>query len=238
MHVSAGFSGLALAFVLKPRNNTKNVPHNLPFMIIGCGLLWFGWFGFNGGSSLDVSRISLIAIANTMFATAAAMTTWVICDTITGRAKTATGLCSSLVMGLVAITPSAGYVTIGSAIAVGIITAALAYFLILYYNKLKHKVDDTLDVFVCHGIPGFIGSIMVGVFASHAVNSAIPDGAIYGNFNLVYKQAVVTILTALFSFLGTYILVTFLKNIMKIRVESDTEAAGLDASVHGESAYH
>lgn len=238
VHVSAGFSGLALALVIKPRKNTKNVPHNLPFMIIGCGLLWFGWFGFNGGSSLDVSKISMIAIANTMFATAAAMTTWVICDTITKKAKTATGLCSSLVMGLVAITPSAGYVNVGSAIAIGVITAALAYLLILYYNKLKHKVDDTLDVFVCHGIPGFIGSVMVGVFASHNINSTIPDGLIYGNFQLVYKQVLVTVLTALFSFLGTYLLLTILKNTMKIRVESDTEDSGLDLSVHGESAYH
>jgi len=237
VHVSAGFSGLALAFALKPRKNTQNRPHNLPFMTVGCGLLWFGWFGFNGGSSLDVSGISLIAIANTMFATAAAMTTWVLCDAITGRAKTATGLCSSLVMGLVAITPSAGYVTIGSAIEIGAITAVLAYFLILYYNKLKHKVDDTLDVFVCHGIPGFIGSIMVGVFASHTVNSAIPDGLIYGNFMLVYKQVVATGLTAFFSFFGTWVLLYVLKHVIKIRVESDSEDAGLDTSVHGERAY-
>lgn len=240
VHVSAGFSGLALAMVLKPRksNSHGQGKHNLPLMVLGCGLLWFGWFGFNAGSALEVSSLAIQAIANTLFATSAAMLSWVTCDYIFGKARTVTGICNSLIIGLVAITPSAGYVTISSAIAIGVIASLLSYILIIYYNRIKDKVDDSLDVFTCHGVPGFLGGILVGVFASNKVNSLIPNGAIYGNWELLIKQVVVTFLAALFSFVATFIILKLLKITIGIRVDEEDEVGGLDKSEHGEQAYN
>lgn len=240
VHVSAGFSGLALAMVLKPRKSGDrgDGKHNLPLMVLGCGMLWFGWFGFNAGSALEISPITIQAIANTLFATSAAMVAWVLCDSFLGKARTVTGICNSLIIGLVAITPSAGYVSIASAIAIGVISSLLSYVLTIYYNRLKHKVDDSLDVFTCHGVPGFLGGIMVGIFASHDVNPAIPSGIMYGNWSLLYKQCVVTVLSAAFSFIATYIILVVLHKTIGIRVREEDELGGLDMSEHGEKAYN
>lgn len=241
VHVSAGFSGLALAVALRPRKSSHAIhggKHNLPLMVLGCGLLWFGWFGFNAGSALEISSLAIQAIANTLFATAAAMVVWIICDSLGRRAHTVTGICNALIIGLVAITPSAGYVNIASSIAIGAIAAFLSYFLIIYYNRIKHKVDDSLDVFTCHGVPGFLGGIMVGVFASHGVNSAIPDGLIYGQWTLLYRQVIVTCLAALFSFCATYLILVILHKLIGIRVREEEELGGLDLSEHGEKAYN
>lgn len=241
VHVSAGFSGLALAMALKPRKNGgehHQGKHNLPLMVLGCGLLWFGWFGFNAGSALEVSAITMQAIATTFFATSAAMVAWTLCEYTTGKARTVTGICNSLITGLVAITPAAGYVTITSAIIIGAIASFMSYFITIYYNRIKHKVDDSLDVFTCHGIPGFLGGIMVGVFASHDINSAIPNGAIYGDWDLLIKQIVVTVLSASFSFVGTYLILLLLKHTIGIRVDESQEVDGLDVAEHGEKAYN
>ena len=241
VHVSAGFSGLALAMVLKPRTqneHTKQGKHNLPLMVLGCGLLWFGWFGFNAGSALEISPLAIQAIANTLFATAASMLVWVLCDSISGKARTITGICNSLLIGLVAITPSAGYVTISSAIAIGSIVSLFSYLLTPYYNRLKNKVDDSLDVFTCHGVPGFFGGILVGVFASHDINPIIPSGLIYGHGALLMKQIIVTIIAAAFSFTATYLILVALKRTLGIRVGEKDEADGLDISEHGEKAYN
>jgi Amt family ammonium transporter len=207
-------------------------------MVLGCGLLWFGWFGFNAGSALEISPLAIQAIANTLFATSASMVVWVLCDYLTGKARTVTGICNSLVIGLVAITPSAGYVSIASAIAIGVIASLFSYFMTIYYNRLKHKVDDSLDVFTCHGVPGFLGGILVGVFASHDINAAIPFGAIYGNWSLLLKQVVVTCLAAGFSFAATYTILQLLRITIGIRVREEDEAGGLDMSEHGEKAYN
>lgn len=241
VHVSAGFSGLALAMALKPRKNggeNHQGKHNLPLMVLGCGLLWFGWFGFNAGSALEVSAITMQAIATTFFATSAAMVAWTLCDYTTGKARTVTGICNSLITGLVAITPAAGYVTITSAIIIGAIASFMSYFITIYYNRIKHKVDDSLDVFTCHGIPGFLGGIMVGIFASHDINSAVPNGAIYGDWDLLIKQIVVTVLSASFSFIGTYLILLLLKHTIGIRVDESQEFDGLDVAEHGEKAYN
>jgi Amt family ammonium transporter len=239
VHVSAGFSGLALALALRPRKLPKDNQgkHNLPMMVMGCGLLWFGWFGFNGGSALAINGIAIQAFATTLFATSAAMLMWLLCDFILNRAHTVTGICSSLIMGLVAITPSAGYVSISSSIAIGAIASVLSYFLSIYYNRFKNTVDDSLDVFTCHAVPGFLGGIMVGVFASHDINSSIPSGLIYGNWSLLYKQTIVTFLGALFSFSATYIILLALKHTIGIRVGAEDEIDGLDVAEHGEKAY-
>lgn len=241
VHVSAGFSGLALAMALRPRKGGHSIhggKHNLPLMVLGCGLLWFGWFGFNAGSALEISSLAIQAIANTLFATAAAMVVWIVCDSIGRRSHTVTGICNALIIGLVAITPAAGYVNIASSVAIGAIASFLSYFLIIYYNRIKHKVDDSLDVFTCHGVPGFLGGIMVGIFASHEVNPAIPNGLIYGQWTLLYKQIVVTCLAALFSFCATYLILIILQKLIGIRVREEEEIGGLDLSEHGEKAYN
>lgn len=239
VHVSAGFSGLALAMVLKPRTAPliQNSKHSLPYTVLGFGMLWFGWFGFNAGSALSVSNITIMAIATTLFATSASMMAWMFCDLITGHAKTISGVCGSAIMGLVAITPSAGYVSISSAIFIGAITSTLSYILTIFYAKLKRRVDDTLDVFMCHGIPGFLGSILVGVFASHEINPIVPNGLIYGNASLLYKQVVVTVCAAIFSFVATYIILFVLDKTIGIRVSKDNEISGMDLLEHGEQAY-
>lgn len=236
VHAGAGFSGLALAMVLKPRKSKHNShgKHNLPLMVLGCGLLWFG---FNAGSALELSSLTILAFANTLFATSAAMVMWVICEYITNKPRTITGLCNALIIGLVAITPSAGYVTISSAIAIGAIVSFLSYFITIWYNRYKHKLDDSLDVFTCHGIPGFLGGILVGVFACSKVNSAIPDGLIYGNHALIGKQVVVTVLGAGFSFVATYLILLVMSHTIGIRVQEDHEEHGLDVA-SGEKAYN
>jgi ammonium transporter, Amt family len=239
VHVSAGFSGLALAIVLKPRSTpiSEHSKHNLTYTVLGFGMLWFGWFGFNAGSAMAVSSITIIAIGTTLFATSASMLAWLLCDLISGHAKTISGVCGSAVMGLVAITPAAGYVSITSAIFIGAITSVLSYVLTRFYVKLKRKVDDTLDVFTCHGVPGFLGSILVGIFASHEINPSIPNGLIYGNASLLYKQAIVTVCAAAFSFAATYVIIFILDKIIGIRVSVNDEISGLDLLEHGEQAY-
>ncbi|AUR51280.1 ammonium transporter [Aquella oligotrophica] len=239
VHVSAGFSGLALAVMLKHRKiSGLHGKHNLPFMVLGCGMLWFGWFGFNAGSSLELSPIAMIAFENTMFAASSAMFVWILCDILFKNPKSISGISTSLIVGLVTITPAAGYVSCSSAIAIGAIASAISYTFILHAAKFKRMVDDTLDVFICHGIPGFIGGILVGVFASNKINPAIPDGAIYGNWSLLYKQLVVTSLGALFSFTATYVLLAIIHKTIGLRVNADDEESGLDLAEHGERAYN
>ena len=240
VHVSAGFSGLALAMVLKPRNSpilSYRSKHNLTYTVLGFGMLWFGWFGFNAGSALNISEITITAISTTLFATSASMIAWLLCDIILGRTKTISGVCGSAVMGLVAITPAAGYVSISSAIFIGAITSVFSYILTKLYLKLKDKVDDTLDVFACHGIPGFLGSILVGVFAAHDINPSIPNGLIYGNAGLLYKQIIVTVCAALFSFIATYVILFILDKTIGLRVSINDEIGGMDLLEHGEAAY-
>lgn len=239
VHAGAGFSGLALAIVLKPRKawREEDGKHNLPLMVLGCGLLWFGWFGFNAGSALEVSALTILAFTNTLFATSAAMVVWVICEYATGKPRTITGLCNALVIGLVAITPSAGYVSVSSAIAIGAFVSFASYFITIAYNRYKHKLDDSLDVFTCHGIPGLLGGILVGVFASSKVNSAIPDGLIYGHVNLLWKQIVVSVLGAGFAFVATYLILLVMSRTIGIRVEESHEHNGLDVAC-GEKAYN
>lgn len=239
VHVSAGFSGLALAVMLKHRQiSLQHGKHNLPFMVLGCGLLWFGWFGFNAGSSLELSSIALIAFENTLFAASGAMFSWILCDVLLHNTKTITGISTSLIIGLVTITPAAGYVSCTSAIIIGMIASIIGYAFTLHADKFKQMVDDTLDVFICHGIPGFLGGILVGVFASNKVNPAIPDGAIYGNWALLYKQTVVTMLGAAFSFGATYILLVIIHKTIGLRVTANEERSGLDLAEHGERAYN
>ena len=241
VHVSAGFSALALAIIIKPRiiksNNTTG-KNNLPIMVLGTGLLWFGWFGFNGGSSLELNKIALIAFTNTLFCPASSMVTWFLLNSITKSQHTISGICSSVIIGLVAITPSAGYISIASSLTIGAIVSFITYIFNIFYNRIKNKLDDTLDVFTAHGFPGLLGGILVGIFSSNKINSTISNGLIYGGYQLLYKQIVVTLIVALYSFITTYLILYFLDKTIGIRVNINDEKTGLDESIHGEKAYN
>jgi Amt family ammonium transporter len=182
VHISAGCAALAGALVLKPRmvklENKEIPPANIPYVLIGTGLLWFGWFGFNGGSALGANGLAVSAFATTNIAAAAAGLSWMFFDVLKGKKPSVLGFCIGAVVGLVAITPAAGFVAIPQSITIGVVAAIISN--IAVYYKSKSKLDDTLDVFPCHGIGGIVGMILTGVFATKSVNSAGAEGLIYG----------------------------------------------------------
>jgi ammonium transporter, Amt family len=189
VHISAGTTAVVLALFLGPRRDFKripNVPHNVPFALLGAGLLWFGWFGFNAGSALAADGIAANALITTHTAAAAGMITWLVLELIKGKRATAVGAATGAVVGLVAITPAAGFVTPLSAIAMGVLAAPFSFFALHY--RPKTRLDDTLDVFACHGVAGIMGAVLTGVFASKAVNPLGADGLLHGNASLMGVQ--------------------------------------------------
>lgn len=239
VHISAGVTALVLAVVLGPRREfgrTPHVPHNVPFALLGAGLLWFGWFGFNAGSALAADGIAANALVTTHAAAAAALLTWMIVEYFrTGRA-TAVGAATGAVVGLVAITPAAGFVTPISAIAIGLLAAPCSFFALQF--RSKSKVDDSLDVFACHGVAGIAGALLTGVFASKAVNPNGADGLLAGNPSLLGIQFVAVAATIIFAGAASFILLRALKAVMEVRISVESELAGIDVSEHGEEAYH
>jgi Amt family ammonium transporter len=226
VHMSAGFAALAGAYLLGKREDKFHQPANIPFIMLGTGMLWFGWFGFNAGSALAANGLAVQAFGTTNMATASAMITWVMFDALVGRKITAMGACIGAVVGLVAITPAAGFVTIGHSIFIGF-TAALVSNLAVYY-KNKTSLDDTLDVFPCHGIGGIVGMIMTGVFAKDV-------GLFYGEWETFQYHIIALVIVAVFTFGGSIILYKVTSFIVKLRVSPDEERLGLDLSQHQES---
>lgn len=239
VHISAGVTALVLAIVLGPRREfgrTPHVPHNVPFALLGAGLLWFGWFGFNAGSALAADGIAANALVTTHAAAAAALLTWMTVEYFkTGRA-TAVGAATGAVVGLVAITPAAGFVTPLSAIAIGVLAAPCSFFALQF--RSKSKVDDTLDVFACHGVAGIAGALLTGVFASKAVNANGADGLLNGNPALLGIQFVAVAATIAFAGVASFVLLRALKAVMEIRISVEAELSGIDVTEHGEEAYH
>lgn len=239
VHISAGVTALVLAIVLGPRREfgrTPHVPHNVPFALLGAGLLWFGWFGFNAGSALAADGIAANALVTTHAAAAAALLTWMTVEYFkTGRA-TAVGAATGAVVGLVAITPAAGFVTPLSAIAIGVLAAPCSFFALQF--RSKSKVDDTLDVFACHGVAGIAGALLTGVFASKAVNPNGADGLLAGNAKLLGIQFVAVAATIVFAGVASFVLLRALKAVMEIRISVEAELSGIDVTEHGEEAYH
>src|SRR6187551_935624 len=190
VHISAGCAALAGALVLKPRmvklENKEIPPANIPYVLIGTGLLWFGWFGFNGGSALGANGLAVSAFATTNTAAAAAGLSWMFFDVLKGKKPSVLGFCIGAVGGLVAITPAAGFVAIPQSIFIGVAAAVISNLVV--YFKSKTRVDDTLDVFPCHGLGGMVGMLMTGIFATKAVNSAGADGLFYGNAEFIFTQ--------------------------------------------------
>lgn len=239
VHISAGVTALVLALVLGPRREfgrTPNVPHNVPFALLGAGLLWFGWFGFNAGSALAADGIAANALMTTHTCAAAALITWLLIEySRTGRA-TAVGAATGAVVGLVAITPAAGFVTPLSALAVGMLAAPCSFYALQFRSKTQ--VDDTLDVFACHGVAGVVGALLTGVFASKAVNPNGADGLLAGNPQLLGIQALAVSATIVFVGAASVTILTALRRVMPLRVSVDAELSGIDVAEHGEEAYH
>lgn len=237
VHISSGVSALVAAIYIGKRKVTKTSPNQLPLTILGAGLLWFGWFGFNAGSALGLNDVTMTAFITTNTSAAAAVIAWMACEWIVAKKPTVLGTVTGAVVGLVAITPAAGFVTVPSSIIIGAIGSIICYFAVTYL-KPKFKYDDALDAFGCHGIGGTWGSIATGIFATKAVNSSGANGLIYGNASLFGIQIIATVATYAFSIVMTLIILKIVDSIFKIRANDDEEEFGLDITIHGEKGYH
>jgi ammonium transporter, Amt family len=230
VHMSAGFAALAGALILGKRHVVLKKepihPANIPYVLLGTGMLWFGWFGFNAGSALAANESAVAAFLTTNTASAAAMLTWLLCDRIVGRNPTALGACIGAVVGLVAITPAAGYVSVGASILIGILASAASNAAV--YWRSKSPIDDTLDVFSCHGVGGIVGMLLTAVFANGV-------GLAFGPKETFLSHLGALAIVAVFTFFGSVVLYKVTDTISKLRVHPDDEEIGLDLSQHGES---
>lgn len=237
VHISAGCAALAGALVLKRRKahieHKEIPPANIPYVLIGTGLLWFGWFGFNAGSALGANALAVSAFATTNTAAAAAGLGWMFFDVLRGKKPSVVGFCIGAVVGLVAITPAAGFVAIPQSIFIGVVAAIISN--IAVYYKQKSTLDDTLDVFPCHGIGGIVGMLLTGVFATKAVNAAGNDGWFYGNSAFFFTQLKAMVISAAYSFTVSFAIFKFINFILPLRVSAEEEELGLDATQHNEN---
>jgi Amt family ammonium transporter len=225
VHMSAGLAALAGAVFLGKRKEQTLEHGNVPFVILGTGLLWFGWFGFNAGSALGANADAVIAFANTNIASATAMITWMFYERMLGRKMSAVGACVGAVVGLVAITPAAGFVNIGQSMFIGFIAALICNWAIQWKNR--SSIDDTLDVFPSHGVGGIVGMVLTGVFAKDV-------GLVYGETTTFLYHLLALVLTSVFAFGGSYLLFKLVDSLLSMRVREDQETRGLDLSQHGE----
>lgn len=236
VHINSGITALAVALVLGKRKDTSLIPHNLGYAVLGAGLLWIGWMGFNGGSGLGANGLAANAILVSNIAAAAGLIVWTIIDTINIGKPTVLGAISGGISGLVAITPAAGFVDVPGALVIGGVAPLVSYFAI-YYLKPKLGYDDALDVFGIHGMSGIWGAIATGIFAAPFINEAA--GLLYGNPYQVVIQIISVVATVAYSFVISYVLAKILDKAMNgIRVEESDEITGLDANLHEESAYN
>ncbi len=238
VHVTAGLSALAAAIAVGPRMNRQKIetrPSNVPFVILGAALLWFGWFGFNAGSALSASPIAVSAFVATNLSAAAATVSWMTVDTIMKGKPSATGIAIGAVCGLVAITPASGFVTPSSAIIIGLIAGVLSNLVSTW--RARTRLDDTLDVFACHGVSGIWGSIATGLFATITVNPAGANGLFYGNPSQLLIQTETVLVVIAFSFVVSFVLLKIINVFSKLRVTPEEEEEGLDLSQLGEEAY-
>jgi Amt family ammonium transporter len=237
VHISAGCSALAGAILLKRRKvhmlNEEVKPARITYVLLGTGLLWFGWFGFNAGSAGAANSLSVDAFANTNTASAAAGLSWIFFDMLRGRKPGALGFCIGAVVGLVAITPAAGFVGLPQSIFIGFIAAVCSNLAVHFRGKTS--VDDTLDVFPCHGIGGIVGMILTGVFASKKINPAGNDGLVYGGTQFFLHQVLGCLIVVVFATVMGFIIFKIVDLIIPLRVAEEEEYVGLDISQHAES---
>lgn len=227
VHMSAGFAALAGAIVIGRRKNPGHEPSNIPYVILGTGMLWFGWFGFNAGSALAANSTAALAFGTTTIASGAAMITWIFFDRINGRKVSALGACIGAVVGLVAITPACGFVTIPESLFIGFISSIVSNTLV-HWKKLK-EVDDTLDVFACHGVGGIMGMIMTAILA-HGEDASL----LHGGLGVFAHHMIALVLVSAFAFFGSMLLYKITNAIIPLRVTEESEEVGLDKSQHDE----
>jgi len=236
VHVTAGFSALAIALVIGKRmgyGKDNMEPSNIPLVVLGAVLLWFGWFGFNGGSALAANGLAVSAVVVTNTAAASAALMWMLLSWL-HRRPSVLGVATGAVVGLVAITPASGFVGPLSAIAIGGIASVISYYMIVL--RMHFRIDESLDAFACHGMGGAWGAIATGIFAQKAINPAGANGLLFGNPGLVSTQFIAVAVTAAFSFIVTYVLATLIDLFVGLRVTANEELVGLDISQHAESA--
>lgn len=238
VHINAGIAALVTALVLGKRKgyDKPTPPHNLPLSVLGAGLLWFGWFGFNAGSSLGANGLAVNAFVVTNTAAAMAALTWAILDWIINKKPTMLGMITGAVAGLVAITPAAGFVDIFGALAIGILVSLVCFFMVAFV-KGKLGYDDSLDAFGVHGIGGIVGALATGIFATTAVNSAGVNGLLYGNPKQLLIQLAAVAVTAVYTLAMTFVILKAVDLVIGLRVKEKEEAIGLDLTQHQESAY-
>lgn len=237
VHINAGVAALVLALYLGPRKEFGRqapLPHHVPSILLGTALLWFGWFGFNAGSALEANGAAVLAFVNTMLSPMSAMVVWMVLDARRCGQMTAVGAATAIIVGLVAITPAAGFVSPLSALAIGALATFPSYFAILWRHRLR--IDDSLDVFGGHGLGGITGALLTGVFANQTWGGT--NGLLFGNPKQLLIQGAAVLASAVYSGLMTWLILVVLKRVVSLRVSFKEEGRGLDLCEHGEQAYH
>ena len=237
VHINAAAAALVIAVVLGARKDYARqaiIPQNVPFTLLGTGILWFGWFGFNGGSALGANTSAALAFTNTMFAPMATLVVWSLLDLMRTRKTTAIGAATAIVVGLVAVTPAAGFVSPVSAIALGGIAAPASYFALLY--RARTRLDDSLDVVSAHGVGGIVGALLTGILAQKSWNG-VADGALFGNPRQLLIQLAAVVATIVYSAVATFVILKLIALGFRLRASAQEEGIGLDVTQHGEEAY-
>jgi len=235
VHATAGFAALASVIYVGKRRSMNTRPNNLPLMAIGTALLWFGWYGFNAGSELQVNGITSLAFINTDISASVAAVTWLAIEWTTGNKRpTFAGLLTGSIAGLATVTPAAGYITYEMAFVTGILASIVCYAAV----KLKNKMgwDDALDVWGVHGVGGLLGTILLGLFATKAINPNGADGLFFGGTDFFMKELIAVVGTSIYAFIFTYIMLVLINKITRVKVTAEEEEIGLDSSYHGETA--
>jgi ammonium transporter, Amt family len=236
VHATAGFAALASVFYIGARVDKNSTPNSIPLVAIGSGLLWFGWYGFNAGSELQVDNITAVAFLNTDVAASFATAAWVVVEWIREGRPKLLGLLTGSIAGLATITPCAGFVPLWSAPVIGIAAGLLCYMAVQWKNKMKW--DDALDVWGVHGVGGVLGTILLGVFATKAINPAVlSEGLAFGQSTFFFKEVITVLAASAYAFIFTYIMLALINLFVRVRVPEEEEKAGLDISQHGEKAY-
>ena len=238
VHVNAAAAAMVCAIVVGSRKDYARqaiLPQNVPFTLLGAGLLWLGWFGFNAGSALGANAVAALAFVNTMLAPVATLVVWTLIDLMRNRKATAIGAATGIVVGLVAITPAAGFVSPTSAMIIGAIAAFPSYYALLY--RARTRLDDSLDVVAAHGVGGIVGALLTGVFAEKSWNEAGANGLIAGNPRQLGVQAIAILGTIAYSAVVTFAIVKLISLVMRLRTDAKEEGMGLDFTQHGEEAY-
>lgn len=236
VHATAGFAALASVFYVGARVDKNSTPNSIPLVAIGSGLLWFGWYGFNAGSEVAVDKITSVAFLNTDVAASFATVAWVVIEWIRERKPKFVGLLTGSIAGLATITPCAGYVPLWAAALIGTIAGIVCYLAVQMKNHLKW--DDALDVWGVHGVGGFLGTILLGVFASRTINpSLVTEGLFFGESSFFVKELIAVVVAAAYAFIFTYIMLIVINMFTPVRVPKEMEKSGLDEGLHGERAY-